>query len=65
MTASGGRVAIGVQPHVTTRTMGVLDVARHVADRRLASIFLCEHTHVPERMDRLEAMLDDVADVPG
>ncbi len=57
MTTSGRRVAIGVQPHVTTRTMGILDVARHVADRGLASIFLCEHTHVPVDSARSESPL--------
>jgi probable F420-dependent oxidoreductase len=38
---------LGVQAHISDRTISARDLARHVVDRNLASLFLCEHTHIP------------------
>jgi probable F420-dependent oxidoreductase len=47
MTTGDNRASVGVQPHLTDRTISVTDLAKLVADRNLASIFVCEHTHIP------------------
>lgn len=39
--------ALGVQPHITDRTMPVRDITRLADERGYASIFVCEHTHIP------------------
>ena len=41
------QAALGVQPHITDRTMPVGQVARLAAERGFASMFVCEHTHIP------------------
>jgi probable F420-dependent oxidoreductase len=47
VSAAGGRAALGLQPHITDRTMAVGEIARLAADRHLSSLFVCEHTHIP------------------
>jgi probable F420-dependent oxidoreductase len=47
MGSGRGQATLGVQPHITDRTMPVGEVARLAAERGFASMFVCEHTHIP------------------
>lgn len=40
-------VLVGVQPQLTTVTMGVVDAARIAEERGFRSFYLSEHTHIP------------------
>jgi probable F420-dependent oxidoreductase len=45
--------AIGVHPIATDQSMPVLELAREAEDRRLRSLYLPEHTHIPVGSEEL------------
>jgi probable F420-dependent oxidoreductase len=47
LNAFAGVASLGLLSHSTDRTPPIYEVARDVEDHGLASIFVCEHTHIP------------------